>query len=55
MMHHLIASYRTLNAMTGCIIANNTASDLYSGIHLLDQMMELVNHKLQDVLAMRTF
>lgn len=55
MTRHLIASYRTLNAMTGCIIANNAASDLYSGIHLLDQMMELVNHKLQDVVAMRTF
>lgn len=55
MTRHLIASYRTLNAVTGCIIANNAASDLYSGIHLLDQMMELVNHKLQDALATRTF
>lgn len=48
---HLIASYRTLNVMTGCIIANNAASDLYSGINLLDQMIELVNHKLQGVLV----
>lgn len=47
-MRHLIASYRTLSVMTGCITAKKKQLPLiYIRTYvLLDQMMELVNCKL---------
>lgn len=46
MMRHLIASYRTLNVMTGCIIEKTLPLNYIHTVHTFAETMELENHKL---------